>query len=101
MGLLDFFKSKSPEWMSVTEGSFTDQKLYAKANAKKMLGMVLEHCGFDKEDIREEKDLFSESMVDEIEGIRDEIESEKEDLKEYKNNLSKLKKQNLIQRIKN
>ena len=73
MGLLDFIFGKDPEWVEVTKDTFSieDTYKYSKAESKKLLKLYLDKLGFSKEDIRDEVELYTESMQDDEESIKE------------------------------
>ncbi len=86
-----FFK-KPGKWLTIDKDNFSDKHPYTKTDAKRLLGIFLEHCGFDEEYITEEQQNFSESMNEEVYDLRESLDFEKEDLAELKTELSVLKK---------
>ena len=66
MGLLDFIFGKDPEWVEVTKDTFSteDTYIYSMAESKKLLKLYLDKLGFSKKDIRDEVELYTESMQD-------------------------------------
>ena len=73
MGLLDFIFGKDPEWVEVTKDTFSieDTYKYSKAESKKLLKLYLDKLGFSKEDIRDEVELYTESMQEDEESIKE------------------------------
>ena len=73
MGLLDFIFGKDPEWVEVTEDTFSIEGThkYSKAESKKLLKLYLDKLGFSKEDIRDEVELYTESMQEDEESIKE------------------------------
>jgi len=92
MGIFDFFFGKKPEWLLVSEENINTDGPLNKSDAKKFFAMYLDQCGFDKEDIREEKAYYAEVMDENEDDFKTDIELAKEDLKETKQKLAKLKK---------
>ena len=94
MGLLDFIFGKDPEWVEVTEDTFSigDTQKYSKAESKKLLKLYLDKLGFSKEYIRDEVELYTEGMQDE-ESIQDHgINVAKVNIKNFTTDLNKLYK---------
>ena len=73
MGLLDFIFGKDPEWVEVTEDTFSIEGThkYSKAESKKLLKLYLDKLGFSKEDIRDEVELYTKSMQYDEESIKE------------------------------
>ena len=73
MGLLDFIFGKDPEWGKVSKDTFSteDIYIYSKAESKKLLKLYLGKLGFSKKDIRDEVELYTESMQDDEEFIKE------------------------------
>jgi len=73
MGLLDFIFGKAPEWEEVSKDTFSteDTYIYSKGESKKLLKSYLEKLGFSKEDIRDEVELYTESMQEDEESINE------------------------------
>ena len=94
MGLLDFIFGKGPEWVEVTEDTFSIEGThkYSKAESKKLLKLYLDKLGFSKEDIRDEVELYTESMQDDEESIKEDISYAKEELKNATTKLNKFNK---------
>ena len=94
MGLLDFIFGKDPEWVEVTEDTFSIEGThrYSKAESKKLLKLYLDKLGFSKEDIRDEVELYTEGMQDDEESIKDDISDAKEELKNATTKLNKFNK---------
>ena len=93
MGLLDFIFGKAPEWEEVSKDTFSteDTYIYSKAESKKLLKLYLDKLGFSKEDIRDEVELYTESIEDDEDSMKIDIANAKEELK---NATTKLKKFN-------
>jgi len=94
MGLLDFIFGKDPEWVEVTKDTFSieDTYVYSKAESKKLLKLYLDKLGFSKEDIRDEVELYTESMQDDEEDRKEDISDAKEELKNATTKLNKFNK---------
>ena len=94
MGLLDFIFGKDPEWVEVTKDTFSieDTYIYSKAESKKLLKLYLDKLGFSKEDIRDEVELYTESMQDDEEDRKEDISDAKEELKNATTKLNKFNK---------
>jgi len=94
MGLLDFIFGKDPEWVEVTEDTFSIEGTYkySKAETKKLLKLYLDKLGFSKEDIRDEVELYTESMQDDEEDRKEDISDAKEELKNATTKLNKFNK---------
>ena len=94
MGLLDFIFGKDPEWVEVTEDTFSIEGTYkySKAETKKLLKLYLDKLGFSKEDIRDEVELYTESMQDDEESIKEDISYAKEELKNATTKLNQFNK---------
>ena len=94
MGLLDFIFGKGPEWVEVTEDTFSIEGThkYSKAESKKLLKLYLDKLGFSKEDIRDEVELYTESMQDDEEDRKEDISDAKEELKNATTKLNKFNK---------
>ena len=94
MGLLDFIFGKDPEWVEVTEDTFSigDTQKYSKAESKKLLKLYLDKLGFSKEDIRDEVELYTESTEDDEDSMKVDITDAKEELKNATTKLNKFNK---------
>ena len=94
MGLLDFIFGKDPEWVEVTEDTFSigDTHKYSKAESKKLLKLYLDKLGFSKEDIRDEVELYTESIEDDEDSMKIDIADAKEELKNATTKLNKFNK---------
>jgi len=94
MGLLDFIFGKDPEWVEVTKDTFSteDTYIYSKAESKKLLKLYLDKLGFSKEDLRDEVELYTESMQDDEEDRKEDISDAKEELKNATTKLNKFNK---------
>jgi len=73
MGLLDFIFGKAPEWEEVSKDTFSteDTYIYSKGESKQLFKLYLGKLGFSKEDIRDEVELYTESMQDDEESIKE------------------------------
>ena len=94
MGLLDFIFGKDPEWVEVTEDTFSIEGThkYSKAESKKLLKLYLDKLGFSKEDIRDEVELYTESIEDDEDSMKIDIANAKEELKNATTKLNKFNK---------
>ena len=94
MGLLDFIFGKDPEWVEVTKDTFSteDTYIYSKAESKKLLKLYLDKLGFSKEDIRDEVELYTESIEDDEDSMKIDIANAKEELKNATTRLNKFNK---------
>jgi len=79
------------EWGTVSETSLGDPPPWNKAFAKKVFRSYMEHCGFDKEEIREETESLIYDMSEEEDCLRGDIESHKEDLQDARERVNHLK----------
>ena len=72
MGLLDFIFGKDPEWEEVSKDTFSteDTYIYSKAESKQLFKLYLDKLGFSKEGIRDEVELYTESMQDDEEELK-------------------------------
>ena len=66
MGLLDFIFGKDPEWVEVSKDTSSTQDPMSKGDSKKLLKFYLEKLRFNKEDIRDEVELYTEGMQDPV-----------------------------------
>ena len=73
MGLLDFIFGKDPEWGKVSKDTFSteDTYIYSKGESKQLFKLYLGKLGFSKEDIRDEVELYTESMQEDEESIKE------------------------------
>ena len=73
MALLDFIFGKAPEWEEVSKDTFSteDTYIYSKGESKQLFKLYLGKLGFSKEDIRDEVELYTESMQDDEESIKE------------------------------
>ena len=73
MGLLDFIFGKDPEWEEVSKDTFSteDTYIYSKSESKQLFNLYLDRLGFSKEDIKDEVDLYTNSMQDNEESIKE------------------------------
>mgnify|MGYP001168899313 CR=1 FL=1 len=73
MGLLDFIFGKAPEWEEVSKDTFSteDTYIYSKGESKQLFKLYLGKLGFSKEGIRDEVELYTESMQDDEEFIKE------------------------------
>ena len=87
MGLLDFIFGKDPEWEEVSKETFSteDTYIYSKGESKKLLKLYLDRLGFSKEAIRDEVELYTESMHDDKEYVKRESDGWKPFLIKYIN----------------
>ena len=94
MGLLDFIFGKDPEWVEVSKDTFSteDTYIYSKAESKKLLKLYLDKLGFSKEDIRDEVELYTESIEDDEDSMKIDIANAKEELKNATTKLNKFNK---------
>ena len=94
MGLLDFIFGKDPEWVEVTKDTFSteDTYIYSMAESKKLLKLYLDKLGFSKEDIRDEVELYTESIEDDEDSMKIDIANAKEELKNATTKLNKFNK---------
>ena len=75
MGLLDFIFGKDPDWEEVSKDTFSteDTYIYSKSESKQLFKLYLDRLGFSKEDIRDEVELYTNSMQDYEESIKESI----------------------------
>ena len=94
MGLLDFIFGKDPEWEEVSKDTFSteDTYIYSKGESKQLFKLYLGKLGFSKEDIRDEVELYTESMQDDEEDRKEDISDAKEELKNATTKLNKFNK---------
>ena len=81
MGLLDFIFGKAPEWEEVSKDTFSteDTYIYSKGESKQLFKLYLGKLGFSKEDIRDEVELYTEAMQEELTAQQKEKEKFKSD----------------------
>ena len=101
MGLLDFIFGKDPEWVEVSKDTFSTEDPISKGDSKKLLKIYLEKLGFNKEDIRDEVELYTEGIQDDEESIKENISYAKEELKNATTKLNKFNKTKKMMREKN
>ena len=103
IGLLDFIFGKDPEWVEVTEDTFSIEGThkYSKAESKKLLKLYLDKLGFSKEDIRDEVELYTESIEDDEDSMKIDIADAKEELKNATTKLNKFNKTKKMMKEKN
>ena len=103
MGLLDFIFGKAPEWEEVSKDTFSteDTYIYSKGESKQLFKLYLGKLGFSKEDIRDEVELYTESMQDDEEDRKEDISDAKEELKNATTKLNKFNKTKKMMREKN
>ena len=103
MGLLDFIFGKAPEWEEVSKDTFSteDTYIYSKAESKKLLKLYLDKLGFSKEDIRDEVELYTESIEDDEDSMKIDIADAKEELKNATTKLNKFNKTKKMMKEKN
>ena len=92
MGLLDFIFGKDPEWVEVSKDTFSTEDPVSQGGSEILLHLYLEKLGFNKEDIRDEVELYAEGMQDDEESIKDDISDAKEELKNATTKLNKFNK---------
>ena len=73
MGLLNFIFGKDPEWEEVSKDTFSteDTYIYSKSESKQLFNLYLDRLGFSKEDIRDEVELYTNSIQDNVESIKE------------------------------
>ena len=66
--------------------------IYSKGESKKLLKLYLGKLGFSKEDIRDEVELYTESIEDDEDSMKIDIADAKEELKNATTKLNKFNK---------
>ena len=94
MGLLDFIFGKASEWEEVSKDTFSteDTYIYSKGESKQLFKLYLGKLGFSKEGIRDEVELYTESIEDDEDSMKIDIADAKEELKNAKTKLNKFNK---------